>query len=149
MTTVPLIGQILRDMGVLTDTDVKEVLEQQERTGRRFGQIALAWGLATPEQIWAAWSKQLALQHQHVDLDEVGVDTNAVSRVSGVLARFYHIVPLRLWGDNLVVAMPTNTDHGDLSDLPALLGCRIHRCFCEPRQIDDYLDRIYGRAAAA
>jgi type IV pilus assembly protein PilB len=148
MMTVPPIGQILLEMGVLSDKDIEEILDQQERTGRKFGQIALAWGLATPEQIWEAWSKQLAEQHHHVDLDEVGIDTNAINRVSSVLARFYHIVPLRLWGDNLVVATPSNADHGDLSDLPVLLGCNVHQVFCEPKQVDEYLDRVYGRVAA-
>ena len=85
---IPQIGQILREMGLLTDQDTCEILEQQHRTGRRFGQIALAWGLATPEQIWTAWSKQLAEHRQYVDLDEVGVDTNAGQRSSGQMRHF-------------------------------------------------------------
>jgi type IV pilus assembly protein PilB len=148
MHNVPLIGQILREMGVLSDRDIAEILEQQQRTGRRFGQIALAWGLATPEQIWTAWSRQLAQHSQRVDLDEVGIDTNAVERVSSVVARFYHIVPLRLWGDNLVIAVPDNGDHGNLEDLPILLDLEVHSCLCNPAQIDEYLNRIYGLVAA-
>ncbi len=148
MNHVPSIGQILREMGVLTDRDIVEILDQQTRTGRRFGQIALAWGLATPEQIWTAWSRQLAEHQQYVDLDEVGIDTNAIERVSSVIARYYHVVPLRLWGDNLVVAVPDNGDHGSLDDLPVLLDCEVHSCLCDPKQVDDYLDRVYGLAAA-
>jgi type IV pilus assembly protein PilB len=145
---VPRIGEILRDMGILTERCVEEILEQQKRTARRFGQIALAWGLATPEQIWTAWSRQLTEQHHHVDLDDVGIDTNAVTRVSSVLARFYRIVPLRLWGDNLVVAAPDNAEHGNLEDLPSMLGCRIYQCYCDPAQVDEYIRRLYGLAAA-
>jgi len=148
MEQVPLMGQILREMGVLTDRDIEEILDQQQRTGKRFGQIALAWGLATPEQIWTAWSKQLAKQHQHIDLDEVGVDTNAINRVSAVLAKFYRVIPLRLWGQNLVVAVPRDAEHGDLDDLPVLLGCQVHPCYCDARQVDEYLNRIYGGLAA-
>ncbi|MBN1342254.1 MAG: hypothetical protein JXQ73_06220 [Phycisphaerae bacterium] len=148
MQNVPKIGQILREMGILTDGDVAEILEQQERTGRRFGQIALAWGLATPEQIWTAWSKQLAEHEQRVDVDEVGIDTRAVERVSSVVARFYHVLPLRLWGDNLVVAVPDNGDHGSLDDLPILLDCQVHSCLCDAQQVDEYLDRVYGLAVA-
>ncbi len=148
MHDVPLIGQILREMNVLRDRDVIEILEQQKRTGRRFGQIALAWGLATPEQIWTAWSRQLAEQQQRVDIDELGVDTNAVELVSAVVARFYRVLPLRLWGDNLVVAVPEDGEHGSLDDLPVLLDCNVHACLCDPRQVDEYLDRIYGLIAA-
>ena len=148
MSDVPPIGQILREMGVLTDRDIAEILDQQRRTGRRFGQIALAWGLATPDQIWTAWSKQLAEHEQYVDIDEVGIDTNAVEHVSGVIARFYRVIPLRLWGDNLVVAVPDNGDHGAIEDLPVLLECRVHSCLCDPDQVDQYLDRVYGLAAA-
>lgn len=148
MRTVPLIGEILRDMGVLTDHNIDEILAQQVRTGRRFGQIALAWGLATPEQIWTAWSQQLARQRQRVDVDEVGVDTNAVERVSSVVAQHYRVLPLRLWGDNLVIAVPEDGQHGNLDELPVLLGCDVHRCLCDPAQVDAYLDRIYGLVAA-
>lgn len=148
MNNVPQIGQILKQMGVLTDRDVQEIIEQQQRTGRRFGQIALAWGLATPEQVWTAWSRQLADHRQRVDIDEVGIDTNAVEQISGVIARYYHVVPLRLWGDNLVVAVPEDGNHGNLDDLPVLLDCQVHACLCDPKQIDKYLDRIYGLAAA-
>jgi type IV pilus assembly protein PilB len=148
MNSVPQIGQILLDMGVLTSRDVEEILEQQQRTGRRFGQIALAWGLATPEQIWTAWSKQLADHDHHVDIDEVGIDTNAVEQVSGVIARYYNIMPLRLWGDNLVVAVPENGDHRSLDELPILLDCRVHACLCSPEQVNKYLDKVYGLVAA-
>ena len=148
MDNVPAIGQILKNMGVLADRDIVEILDQQQRTGRRFGQIALAWGLATPEQIWTAWSRQLAEHAHHVDIDEVGIDTNAVERISAVIARFYHIVPLRLWGENLVVAIPDDGNHGELDDLPVLVGCQVHACLCSPGQIDEYLDRVYGLVAA-
>ena len=65
---VPPIGCILRDMGVLTEVDIDEILDQQSRSGQKFGLIAMRWGLATPEQVWEAWARQLSLEVREADL---------------------------------------------------------------------------------
>jgi hypothetical protein len=53
------IGQILVEMGVLSSGQVDEILTHQQLSRQRFGQIAVAWGWAKPQDVWQAWAMQL------------------------------------------------------------------------------------------
>ena len=51
------IGELLRKMVPLSRHDIEEILQEQTSTRRRFGDIALAWGLVKPEHVWEQiWS---------------------------------------------------------------------------------------------
>src|SRR5439155_6477219 len=52
------IGELLSRMVPLSGHDVEEILQEQSATRRRFGEIALAWGLCKPEHVWDAWGQQ-------------------------------------------------------------------------------------------
>lgn len=147
---VPPIGCILRDMGVLDDQDIEEILDQQTRSGQKFGLIAMRWGLATPDQVWEAWAKQLTLEVREADLDELGTDSTALLRVTPEVVIKYRIWPLRLWGDHLVVATASNCPAKVLEDLANELKLTIHRCVVPEAQIDEFVHYLvqvnYGPA---
>ncbi len=146
---VPLMGEILSEMGLLTPRQVKEILDQQRRSRQKFGQIAVYRGLVTPEQVWEAWARQVSYRRQFVDLAAMGTDTEAIRRVSVPTARALEVVPLRLWGDNLVVACSPEFNSGILSDLAEQTGCQIHACVALPESIRYHLDRLDDALAAA
>jgi len=141
------IGAILVEMGVLTEADVQAVLEHQRRTRQKFGQIARAWGLVTDDQLREAWCLQIARYQPSVDPDEIGLDTEAVERVNGEVARYFNVLPLRLWGDHLVVATgELPSERPRLRELDEVVGCKVHFCLCDPEKIDTYLAKVYGPA---
>ena len=52
------IGELLSRIVPLSGHDVEEILEEQSANRRKFGEIALAWGLCRPEHVWDAWCQQ-------------------------------------------------------------------------------------------
>lgn len=52
------IGELLADLRQLTPEQVERVLEHQRKTGVRFGEAAVALGLATPQDVLRALSQQ-------------------------------------------------------------------------------------------
>ncbi|HEX4124433.1 MAG TPA: hypothetical protein VHY37_06880 [Tepidisphaeraceae bacterium] len=98
------IGELLSQLVSLSAHDIEEILEEQRYTGRRFGEIALAWGLCAPPDVWHAWSDQLENRVQHVELDHVGIDTQALSLLPAELAEQYGVIPLRTVGNRLILA---------------------------------------------
>ena len=68
-----LFGQCLGRVVPLSAHDVSEILEHQAATRRRFGEIALAWGLCRPQHVWQAWWAQLAQRGSLVFAD-IGYD---------------------------------------------------------------------------
>ncbi|NLX23388.1 MAG: hypothetical protein GXY55_17185 [Phycisphaerae bacterium] len=139
---VPMMGEILSEMGLLTSQQVEDILEHQRRSRQKFGQIAVHQGLVTPEQVWEAWARQVSYRRQFIDLDVMGVDTEAVRRVGVSTARALEVVPLRLWGDNLVVACSPEFRSGALSDLAERTGCQIHACIALPESIRYHLNQL-------
>jgi hypothetical protein len=143
-----LIGQVLCEMRVLNEADVKEVLNHQRRTRQKFGQIAIRWGLATAEQVWEAWARQLVARGA-ADLGELGLDTPALECLSLADARRLSIAPLRLWGGHLVVAGPPDTEAHVIDELVEKSGCQVHVCPCDRQTIQAYLDQLWKRVCVA
>lgn len=130
-------------MGVLNSWQINRILEHQKLSRQRFGQIAVSWGWAKPEDIWQAWAEQLVDGNQIVDLDEAGVDTAAVEKVPPAIAWHYRVVGIRTWGNHLVLAVPEHLADTARRELPGLLGGQIYFCLADQEQIDRALDRVY------
>lgn len=98
------IGDLLRRHVPLSTHDVDEILHEQLQTRKRFGDVALALGLCSPEDVWRAWMDQLSDRPERVDLARIGIDSQAVSAVSPELAREFGVVPLRIDHGRLLLA---------------------------------------------
>jgi type IV pilus assembly protein PilB len=139
-----LFGQCLGRVVTLSTHDVSEILEHQAATRRKFGEIALAWGLCRPQHVWRAWWEQLSQQQAPaVDLTRIGVDAQAVGSVPTEIAHRYGVVPLRCFEDQLVVATTEPALPAARSDLPRLLGKQVKFVVAERRQLDDALAAYY------
>lgn len=138
----PFIGEILQEMGLLTAAQVEEILDHQKASRQKFGQIAVRWGLVNTRQVWEAWARQMACRRQFVEVNEVGIDTAAVERVTVPTARSLGVVPLRLWGDQLVVAAPPDVPTTTLSQLAEATGCQVHACATFAEAVRYHLDHL-------
>lgn len=142
-----LIGEILNQMGKLTRDDIEQIVQHQRATRQKFGQIAVRWGLITQEHVWEAWARQLAQRHQ-LDLESVGSDTAAWRRVPPPTARKWGVVPLRLWGEHLVLAAPADISRKILEEIRDATGCQIHVCISQREAIERHLDLTAAAPAA-
>jgi hypothetical protein len=148
-TTTKLFGECLGRVVRLTAHDVSEILEHQAATRRRFGDIALAWGLCRPHHVWQAWWEQLASQTPLVDLYRIGVDAQAVSHVPADLAVQFRAVPLRCHQEQLVVATCEEGLPRARAELPALLNKQVQFVTADPAQLDEALVAYYPHAFSA
>lgn len=140
-------GEILVQMGVLTPADVERILAHQHRSGQRFGQIAVAWGLARPRHIWEAWARQLAEGLRPVDLCQVGVDPLATQRFGEELTRAVGFVVVRRWANQMIVAIEHPSRADEIRRLPVFTRYRVYLCQCMPGQVDMVLAEVFRRPA--
>ncbi len=137
------IGEVLCKMVRLSEMDIEEILQEQHVGGQRFGEIAVSWGLCEPKHVWDAWFQQLSGQMPRIDLDEVGVDVQALAFVPRSIALEYNLIPMRVFGDQMVVAVPH-----DSAKIPAEIFDRCHknvRFVCaDAGQIRRAIDSAYG-----
>jgi hypothetical protein len=146
------IGDILSRIIPLSAHDIEEILHEQRATHRPFGDIALAMGLCQPEDIWQAWSGQLDSQNgqpQKVDLDLIGVDSQSIEFVSSEEARRSTAIPVRVFGDELVIAVDHAAAQQSRAAIRVRAGLRVKFVLAERSQIERAIDTYYSTTTAS
>ena len=142
-------GELLSQIGQLSSHDIDEILFEQRQTRQRFGAIAVALGFCQPEHIWAAWCSQLSGHIDLVNLDEIGIDAQAVECLPRELALGLRAMPVRLFEGQLIVAVSDPSRASSVADLARRLTMQI-KCVLAPQpQIDRALANYYPSYQAA
>ncbi|MFV2066403.1 MAG: GspE/PulE family protein [Pirellulales bacterium] len=140
------IGQILADLGFLTDDQLELLVEEQvQHPGELLGRVAVNMGLITDEQLVQALAEQMNLQT--VRVEEVTVPPDVVERVTETMAQMYRIVPVSFEGDVLTIAMSDPQNLGVLDELRTFLGFEIRPLVTTNGDIDKALDRYYSASS--
>lgn len=137
------IGQILVDLGFITDEQLEVILEeQQQRPGALLGKIAEELGLVTDEQLAQALAEQLGMQT--VQLDDVQLPPDIVELISETMAQMYRVVPIQFDGMTLTVATcdPQNLTVQD--ELRTFLGHDIRMVVTTERELLATIDKYYS-----
>lgn len=143
---MPQIGQILSQSVPLSDHDLEEILNEQKTTRQRFGDAALALGKARPEQVWEAWLTQV--RESPIDLRRVQPEDAAVAAVPAGLATLYSVVPLRVRGNDLVVAAAGELPDTAIAHITRRTGLRVILARADAAAVDYTLARLYPAATA-
>jgi len=119
-----LLGEILRDEGLITEEQIQAALERQKREkGMRIGEALVAMGAVTAEHVaQAIWQQR---QIPYIDLDSYALDPDVIELVPEKLARAYLALPLFKLGNVLTVAMADPLNLIAVDDLRSKTGCEI------------------------
>jgi type IV pilus assembly protein PilB len=136
------LGQILVDLGFLTDEQLEGVLEeQQQQPGALLGKIAEDMGLITDDQLSQALAEQMGMQV--VSLEGVTLPPDVMDKITETMAQLYRVVPVRFDGRTLTVATcdPQNLTIQD--ELRTFLGFDIQMVVATEREILAAIKRYY------
>ncbi len=137
------IGQILVDLGYISDEQLELVVdEQQQRPGQLLGQVAMDLGLITDEQLAQTLGEQMSLRT--VALADLTIDPKVLAMVAEPMAQMYRIVPTEFDGDTLTVAMCDPQNLGVQDELRTFLGFNIRVVVTTEPSMIASLDRYYG-----
>ncbi len=136
------IGQILVDLGFLTDEQLEAVLaEQEQQPGALFGKIAEEMTLITDEQLAQALAEQMGMQT--VSLGDADLSPDVLAKVSETMAQLYRIVPIAFEGNLLTVATcdPQNLTIQD--ELRTFLGLEIGMVVATEHDVLQTIEKYY------
>jgi hypothetical protein len=145
------IGEILSRIIPLTSHDIEEILHEQRSTHRPFGDIALAMGLCQPQDIWQAWSGQLdgtGGTPRKIDLDSIGIDSQAIEFVTREQAKQWTAIPVRVFGDEVVIAIDQATESQSRAEIRLRRGLRVKFALAERSQIERAIEIYYANSGA-
>ena len=114
MTHKPL-GQIFKEMGLVTEYDIQQALAKQKETGEAIGQILVGNGLVTEVDLSRALAEQKGMEF--VDLEKVEIPPEVIDLVDHTTAETFQVIPLEFDGSTLVVAVSRPDNLSVLDDL--------------------------------
>ncbi|MCC6493967.1 MAG: Flp pilus assembly complex ATPase component TadA [Pirellulales bacterium] len=137
------IGQILVDLGYVSDEQLELLLdEQHQRSGQMLGQVAMDMGLINDEQLAQALGEQLHLRV--VTLGDLHIDPKVLEMVTEPMAQMYRIIPTEFDGHTLSVAMCDPQNLAVQDELRTFLGYNIRVVVATEPAVLAALERYYG-----
>ncbi len=115
------LGKELVKLGVISQEQLQEVLH--DLNGKSLMRAIADKGYASEKQVAEALAKALDLNF--VELSKIEIDPNAVSLINEEIARKYNVVPYKLEGDTLHIAISDPSNVFAVDDLRLLTGYEI------------------------
>ena len=137
------LGQILVDLGFITDDHLEMLVEEQSQNpGQMIGQVAQEMGLITDEQLIQALGEQFGMKT--IDIDGVTPPADAREVVSDAMAQLYRVIPLQLKDGVLTVACcdPQNLSMQD--ELRRFLGLEVRVTVATEAQVLKAIDKHFN-----
>jgi type IV pilus assembly protein PilB len=135
------LGALLRDRGLLTETQLEGAIARQRHTGGRLGHVLVELGFVTPEAVLEALSLQMGMRT--VRINGYTVNTEAIGELPEKVARRHGAFPLQKVGTTLMVAVASPKDLRALDDLRFACGCEIQTVLALEHEIIAAIERYY------
>src|SRR5439155_24689857 len=122
------LGQILIDLGLVTEDQLWEILEESKGSGSTVGQTALNRGLIDENQLFQALAEQHGMKI--VDMEDVKPTPEALQLVPETMASVYKCLPLTVKDKILTVILSDPSNPAALDDLRNFLGVKEVKALC-------------------
>ncbi len=137
------LGQILVDLGYLTEDQLWDVLEEQKQSpGEVIGKVAIRLGVVSEAQVMEALAEQWGMQV--INLPETTIQPKVLEMVPETMASVYKIMPVSLKNDVLTVAMADPQNLAALDDLRNFLGVEVRGAISTEAHIQAAVERYYA-----
>ncbi len=137
------IGQILVDLGFITDEQLEMLLdEQSQRPGELLGRIAEDMGLITDDQLVQALAEQMNMRV--VSLSEIELSREVLDSISETRAQMYRVIPVMKEDNTLTLATCDPQNLAIQDELRNFLGFDIRLVIATQREVQRAMDRYYA-----
>jgi type IV pilus assembly protein PilB len=140
------LGQILHQLGIITQEQLAEALEIQTRTGERIGRILRDTGAVGEQDLARGMAQQWGLQY--MSLADAAIDKEAAKLIPHAMAVRHKIVPVEKRGDRLLVAIADPLNVIAVDDVRLITGLEVDLVVSTEEEIGNSLARVYQIADA-
>jgi twitching motility protein PilT len=138
------LGQVLLDSGLVSPEQMSYAQQEESKTGQSAWKVLLQRGILSERDLVKARAEQVGLEF--IDVRPVKPSPEALQLVDEATARRLLLLPCRVQGDVVVVAMAEPTNHVAMDELTRSTGKRISVVAAYRRDLDDAIGRVYGSA---
>ncbi|MCA9322300.1 MAG: Flp pilus assembly complex ATPase component TadA [Planctomycetes bacterium] len=137
----PLLGQILVAQDIVEEKQIDEALRLQKETGAKLGQALLKLGHIDDDQLGRALARQA--QMPFVDLKKGRIAPEVIQLVPANLAEEYGIVPIKVQGKDVIVALVDPVQAFNLENLRFLLNLNFRCAVASESGLREAFKRYY------
>jgi type IV pilus assembly protein PilB len=141
LSSKPL-GQILKEMKLVTEFDIQEALQVQKAKGGAIGRILIDKGLIDDRQLTEALGRQSGMQVVDLSGMMIGPDLNDMVPVN--VAETYQVIPIAYDGTTLTVALADPKNISMLDDLKFMLNCDVKGAVSDPEAVAAAFEKYYA-----
>ncbi|MBI4295185.1 MAG: type II/IV secretion system protein [Chloroflexi bacterium] len=135
------LGAMLVEAGLISFEQLERARSIAHAESCRLGAVLAREGMASPRELAAIQALYLGIPM--IELASQKVDADALSCLPEAIARRYTTLPLRLEGQELVVAMADPEDLGAIHDLTARARRPIRPVIATAAEIEEHIDLCY------
>jgi type IV pilus assembly protein PilB len=136
------LGQLLKEMELVTEGQIQEALVQQRAKGGAIGEILVGLGYITREELLLALGAQMGMEV--VNLEEIEVTPEVIDKVPVSVAKAYNVCPIRFENNVLTVAMSNPHDINVLDDLRHMCHCEVQGAVASEDAVMGALEKYYA-----
>ena len=137
------IGEYLVDSGKLTKDQLKDILSLQRGTKKKFGELIIENNILSEDEIIEALKIQLKLDRVYLDTENI--DSDAIKLVPERIAKKYKVIPFKIEGSNVKVAMVDPLNLFAIDDLKITSGKEITPVISTSDEIERTIDKCYSK----
>lgn len=134
------IWDILVSRGKLTEDQLHEALEAQKQGHADLGTTLVELGYITQTDLARAQAERLNLEY--LDISERDVDRGTAGLVEQKVLQRHGVLPLKVEGEQLVVAMSEPTNIHALEDLGMITGYKVRPVVATDQQIRNVMNQV-------
>lgn len=135
--------EVVLELGLVSEDDVKRAAEVQKETKERLGAILVRQGILTERQLLEALQAQLEIPL--IDLAKENISSRMAAVLPQNIARRHGVVPVRLEGETLYLAMKDPLDFMAVEEVKAASRCRVIPILAAFNGIERAMQELYGK----
>ncbi len=135
------LGKLLVERKLISSAQWQESLEQHRSSGKSIGKILIEQGLISQEMLLETIANQARLTI--LDIEKTKIEKDAVDKMPASIAQVYNVLPIKLQGNSLTVAISDPRNLEFLDDLRFTLGMNIQPVVAGEDQIQEKVNQYY------
>src|SRR5713226_5203578 len=141
------LGDLLVADGLLTPEQLQKALAEQKGSTDKLGSILIRLGFINEEQLIGFLSRQYGVPS--ITLSQLEVDTEVLKLVPPAIAKKYEVLPVRRMGNSLALAMADPTNVFALDDISFMTNLQVLPLVASQSAIKKAIDRHYASKTEA
>lgn len=138
----PRIGELLVRGGLVTREQLNEALEKEKSNGSHLVQELVRLGFTTEDQLTQFLAEQFGIEK--VELANTEILDSVFNLIPPDLMQKHQIIPLKLMGSTLTVAMPDPTNLIAINEIKFITGYAVRVALASPSEIKKLLEKRFG-----